>query len=74
MQYKEHIIQLTNTNAALTKKLKSLEKIEEKYEDAKQQNEVFEAELKNLESMSIDIISSKWLPIKSFYRRTGQGS
>ena len=48
MQYKEHIIQLTNNNASLNKKLKSLSSINQKYEDAKQQNEIYEQELKQL--------------------------
>lgn len=49
MQYKEHIIQLTNSNAGLNKKLKSLSTVHEKYEDVKQQNELYEEELKGLE-------------------------
>ena len=49
MQYKEHIIQLSKTNSNLTKKLKSLGWIEQKYEEATQQNEIYEKELKELE-------------------------
>lgn len=49
MQYKEHIIQLTNSNADLSKQVKSLSNIEEKYKDVVQQNELYEKELKNLE-------------------------
>lgn len=48
-QYKEHILNLANTNANLAKKLKSLSNIEEKYEETKQQNELYEKELKALE-------------------------
>ena len=48
-QYKEHIIKLTSQNAQLNKKLKSLTNIEEKYEDIKGQNEIYEKELKELE-------------------------
>ena len=48
-QYKEHILNLANANTNQTKKLKSLSNIEEKYEEAKQQNEIYEKELKALE-------------------------
>ena len=48
-QYKEHILHLANANSNLTKKLKTLASIEEKYEEAKQQNELYEKELKALE-------------------------
>lgn len=49
MQYKENIIQLTNQNATLNKKLKSLSNIEQKYNEVVQQNELYETELKELE-------------------------
>lgn len=48
-QYKEHIIKLNTQNATLNKKVKTLTGIEEKYEDIKQQNEIYEKELKELE-------------------------
>lgn len=58
MQYKEHIIQLTNNNATLNKKVKSLSNIEQKYEDAVQQNELYEKELKELEE-TVKMIESQ---------------
>mmetsp|Transcript_12373 Transcript_12373/g.10970 ORF Transcript_12373/g.10970 Transcript_12373/m.10970 type:complete len:138 (-) Transcript_12373:271-684(-) len=48
-QYKEHIIKLTTQNAKLNKKLKSLSSIEEKYNDVKQQNDIYEKDLSELE-------------------------
>lgn len=48
-QYKEHILNLANTNSNMCKKLKSLSNIEEKYEETKQQNELYEKELEALE-------------------------
>lgn len=58
MQYKEHIIQLTNTNASLNKKVKSLWSIENKYTEVVQQNQIYEGELKNLEE-TVALIESQ---------------
>lgn len=58
MQYKEHIIQLSKTNSNLTKKLKSLNWIEQKYEEAAQQNEIYEKELKELEE-TVKLVESQ---------------
>jgi polyhydroxyalkanoate synthesis regulator phasin len=58
MQYKEHIIQLTNQNATLNKKLKSLSGIEQKYDEVVQQNELYETDLKELEE-TVKMIESQ---------------
>lgn len=58
MQYKENIIQLTNQNATLNKKLKSLSSIEQKYNEVVQQNEVYETELKELEE-TVKLVESQ---------------
>lgn len=69
MQYKEHIIQLTNTNASLNKKVKSLWSIEAKYNEVAQQNQIYEKELKELEE-SVALIESQvdrhqWLKVQT---------
>lgn len=58
MQYKEHIIHLTNANASLSKKVKSLSNIQSKYEEVVQQNEIYEKELKELEE-TVRLIESQ---------------
>ena len=55
MQYKEHIIQLTNTNASLNKKVKSLCSIETKFNEVNEQNKLYEQELKELEQ-SVNVL------------------
>lgn len=69
MQYKEHIIQLTNTNASLNKKVKSLWSIENKYKEVTQQNLIYEDELKSLEE-TVTLIESQldrqqWLKVQA---------
>ena len=49
MQYKEHIIQLSSQNAGLTKKIKEMGNLQERFEEVTQQNELYEQELKALE-------------------------
>ncbi|CAI2364868.1 unnamed protein product [Moneuplotes crassus] len=49
IEYKEHITRLTSQNAALNKQVNTLVDVEKKYIGVKQQNEIYEKDLKQLE-------------------------